>query len=81
MKAGIRLDSCDKYLPVAYSSVGKVSDYFEKENSLLVVCESVNVKTRAESLLKLFNSEYKSMLEEATLCKVGQGECGLGWYG
>ncbi|MBQ6624489.1 MAG: transcription-repair coupling factor [Clostridia bacterium] len=69
LKAGIRLDSCDKYLPVAYSSVGKVSDYFEKENSLLVVCESVNVKTRAESLLKLFNSEYKSMLEEATLCK------------
>lgn len=69
IKSGVRLDSFDKYLPIAFSSVAGVMDYFDKDSTILVVCESVNVRNKAEAALKLFAGEYKSLFETGTLCK------------
>ncbi|MBQ7580492.1 MAG: transcription-repair coupling factor [Clostridia bacterium] len=69
IRNGIRLDSFDKYLPIAYPSVSSVIDYFDEGNTLLVVCESVNVRNKAESALKLFSGEFRALVESGTLCK------------
>lgn len=69
IKNGVRIDSFDKYLPIAYCSTGKVTDYFEKSNTMLVICESAGVRNKAETSLKLFNADFKSLLETGTLCK------------
>ena len=73
IKHSIRLDSYDKYLPIAYNKTANVVDYFDKDETLLVVCESVNVKNKADDFLKLFNAEYKSLVEDSILCKGLEG--------
>ena len=69
IKSGVRLDSFDKYLPIAYGSTQCIADYFNVDNTLFVVCESVSVRNKAESAIKLFGTELKAMIEAGTLCK------------
>ena len=72
LRDGIRLNSYDKYLPIAYGEMGTISDYFDGD-SLLVICESGNVRNKIDSSVKLYHDEYKAQLEEGTLCKGLEG--------
>ncbi len=68
LKSGVKLNSADKYLPLAYETEQTIFDYAD-ENTLLFVCESVNCKERAASAQKLLYEEIKELLEDGTLCK------------
>lgn len=73
IRVGIHPDSYDKYLPAAYEKSACIMDYFDKSNTLLVVCESVAVRNKTESALKLFESEYKSIIDEIKFCHSIEG--------
>ena len=68
LKSGVKLNSADKYLPLAYETEQTVFDYAD-DNTILCVCESANCKERAAASQKLLNEEIKELLEEGTLCK------------
>ena len=68
LKSGVKLNSADKYLPLAYETEKTVFDYAD-DNTILCVCESANCKERAAASQKLLNEEIKELLEEGTLCK------------
>lgn len=67
LKSGVKLNSEDKYLPLAYESFSTVFDYLDK-NYLLVICESGNVKEKVNNAAKLINEEIKYLLEDGVLC-------------
>lgn len=68
LKSGVKLNSADKYLPLAYETEQTIFDYTD-ENTILCVCESANCKERAAAANKLLQEEMKALLEEGTLCK------------
>ena len=68
LKSGVKLNSQDKYLPLAYAEFSTIFDYLDK-NYLLAVCESSNVKERAATAVKLLNEEIKYLFEEGALCR------------
>lgn len=68
LKSGVKLNSADKYLPLAYGPAATVFDYAD-DGALLFVCESANIKERAANCVKLLHEEIKALLEEGTLCK------------
>lgn len=65
LKNGVSPACCDKYMPLAYQSNG-IFDYFK---GILIVCESVKVKERAQNSVKLMNEQVKYYLEDGVLCK------------
>lgn len=67
LKGGIKVNSADKYLPLAYSEEATIFDYAEE--SLLFICESSGVKERAASANKLLNEDIKYLFEEGELCR------------
>lgn len=68
IKSGVKLNSEDKYLPLAYERFSTVFDYLD-DNYLLAVCESSSVKERAETSVKLLNEEIKFLFEDGSLCQ------------
>lgn len=68
LKSGVKLNSADKYLPLAYETEQTIFDYAD-ENTILCVCESANCKERAAAANKLLQEEVKALLEDGTLCK------------
>lgn len=67
LQSGVKLNSQDKYLPLAYESFATIFDYLD-ENYLLFACESGNIKERAASSAKLMHEEVKALLAEGHLC-------------
>ena len=67
LNAGIKLQSVDKYLSLAYEKPASVFDYFE--DSFLFVCESAAVKDKAQSSSKLLLQEIKAQFENGVLAK------------
>lgn len=67
LKSGIKISSEDKYLPLAYGEVSTIFDYCE--DFLLFVCESANVKERANNSIKLLNEDIKYLVIDGVLCK------------
>lgn len=67
LKSGVKLNSEDKYLPLAYDVFSTIFDYLDK-NYLLAICESGNIKERLNNAVKLINEEIKFLLEDGVLC-------------
>lgn len=67
LKSGIKVNSADKYLPLAYPEDATVFDY--ANDSMLFVCESAGVKERAATANKLLLEDIKYMFEEGELCR------------
>ncbi len=67
LKADIRLSCADKYLPLAYETKATVLDYLG--DSLLFVCDSFNVKEKANAASELLLQEVKELMQDGTLCK------------
>lgn len=67
LNAGVKLQSVDKYLSLAYDRLATVFDYCEDD--LLFVCESSSVKEKATAATKLFNQEIKAQFENGVLFK------------
>lgn len=65
LKQGLSLRCNDKYLPLAYDSMG-IFDYVE---DLLFVCESAKVKEKLGNQSKLMAEELKWLIEDGILCK------------
>lgn len=65
LKQGVALRCNDKYLPLAYDSMG-IFDYVE---DLLFVCESAKVKEKCINQSKLMAEELKWLLEDGVLCR------------
>ena len=68
LDSGIKLNSEDKYMALAYGDERTVLDYLDK-NHLLFVCETNNVKEKVQNANKLMNEEIKANLREGILCK------------
>ena len=67
LNAGVKLQSVDKYLSLAYDRPATVFDYCEDD--LFFVCESSSVKEKATAAAKLFNQEIKAQFENGVLFK------------
>ncbi len=67
LSVGVKLQSVDKYLSLAYDRLATVFDYCEDD--LLFVCESSSVKEKATAATKLFNQEIKAQFENGVLFK------------
>ncbi|MBQ2811724.1 MAG: transcription-repair coupling factor, partial [Clostridia bacterium] len=65
LKAGIRLASTDKYMPLLYD-VASIFDY--AQGYTLISCESFSVKERFKAAEGLMNEAIKAMFEEGELC-------------
>ncbi len=65
LRQGISLRCNDKYLPLAYDSMG----IFDYAADLLFVCESAKVKEKLANQTRLMAEELKWMLEDGVLCK------------
>lgn len=67
LRAGIKVSSADKYMPLVYEEFATVLDYAEE--AMLFVCESGAVKERAAKAVKFQTEEIKYLLEDGTLCR------------
>ncbi len=67
LKADVRLSCTDKYLPLAYEKPATVLDY--ADDALLFVCDSFNVKEKANAAVNLLLEEIKELFEDGILCK------------
>ncbi len=67
LKADVRLACADKYLPLAYEKSATVLDY--AEDALLFVCDSFNVKEKANAAVNLLLEEISELFEDGILCK------------
>lgn len=67
LNSGIKLQSVDKYLSLAYENPVSVFSYCP--DGFLFVCESGSVKEKAQSTAKLFNQEIKALFESGVLTK------------
>ncbi|MBE6812977.1 MAG: transcription-repair coupling factor [Ruminococcaceae bacterium] len=67
LKADVRLSCADKYLPIAYEKSATLLDY--AEDALLFVCDSFNVKEKANAAVNLLLEEIKELFEDGILCK------------
>lgn len=65
LRQGVSLRCNDKYLPLAYDSMG----IFDYVSDLLFVCESAKVKEKLFNQTKLMAEELKWMLDDGVLCK------------
>ncbi|MBQ3087064.1 MAG: transcription-repair coupling factor [Clostridia bacterium] len=67
LRADIRLSCADKYLPLAYEKSATVLDYLD--GAMLFVCDSFNVKEKANAASELLLQEIKELFEDGVLCK------------
>ncbi len=67
LQDGVRLSSCDRYLPLLYKQPETLFDYMP--DSLLFVCESFPVKETFTAAESLFVESVKGYFEEGVLCK------------
>ena len=67
LRLGVRLNSNDRYLNLAYEKCETIFDYCN--NCLLFAAESSNIKEKAESVTQLLYEDIKMMLEDGVLCK------------
>lgn len=67
LNSGVKLQSVDKYLSLAYENPASIFEYCN--DGLLFVCESASVKDRVQSTSKLFLQEIKAQFESGVLTK------------
>ena len=67
LRAGVRIDSLDRYLPLLGNGGSTVFEH--TEGYMLFVCETSSVKTHAEAAEKLLHEDIKAMFEEGILSK------------
>ncbi|MGN1315985.1 MAG: transcription-repair coupling factor [Acutalibacteraceae bacterium] len=67
LNSGVKLQSVDKYLSLAYEKPASIFDYCS--DGFLFVCESASVKDRAQSTSKLFLQDIKAQFESGVLTK------------
>ncbi len=67
LQADIRISCADKYLPLAYEESTTVLNYINGD--LLFVCDSFNVKEKANNASDLLLTEIKDLFEDGVLCK------------
>ena len=67
LKSDVRLSCADKYLPLAYEKSATVLDYID--DALLFVCDSFNVKEKANAASQLHLQELTDLFEDGVLCK------------
>lgn len=67
LNSGVKLQSVDKYLSLAYENPASIFEYCN--DGLLFVCESASVKDKVQSTSKLFLQEIKAQFESGVLTK------------
>ena len=67
LRIGVRLNSNDRYLNLAYEKCDTIFDYCT--DCLLFATESSNIKEKAASATQLLNEDIKMMFEDGVLCK------------
>ncbi|MBO5955901.1 MAG: DEAD/DEAH box helicase, partial [Clostridia bacterium] len=67
LRSGVRLNSNDRYLNLAYDKCATIFDYCS--GCLLFAAESSNIKEKAGTLSQLLLEDIKVMLEDGVLCK------------
>ena len=67
LRAGLRPDSIDRYLPLIYPERRTVLDYLERDG-LLFFSESFNLREHALGQEKLWLEDLRGYAEEGTLC-------------
>ncbi len=67
LRSGVRLNSNDRYLNLAYDKCATIFDYCS--GCMLFAAESSNIKEKAATLSQLLLEDIKVMLEDGVLCK------------
>lgn len=67
LRIGIRLNSNDRYLNLAYDKCETIFDYCS--DCMLFAAESANIKEKAAAATQLLHEDIKMMTEEGVLCK------------
>ncbi len=67
LNSGIKLQSVDKYLSLAYEKPASIFDYCR--DAFVFVCESAAVKDKVQNTTKLLSQEIKAQFENGVLTK------------
>ena len=67
LNSGVKLQSVDKYLSLAYENPASIFDYMD--DAFLFVCESASVKDKVQNSSKLLLQEIKAQFENGVLTK------------
>ncbi len=67
LNSGIKLQSVDKYLSLAYEKPATIFDYCK--DAFLFVCESADIKEKAQRVSKVLMQEIKAQFENGVLTK------------
>lgn len=76
LQSGVRLNSNDRYLNIAYDRCATIFDYCSE--CLLFATESSNIKEKAASLSQMLLEDIKAMLDDGVLCK-GLDSFSMSW--
>lgn len=69
IKNGIHIGSIDKFISFIYEKPSTLVDYFNAEDSILVLSEGNNIKEKIRTTLWQWGEDIKSYLSEGVLCK------------
>ena len=73
IRAGVKVNSADKYIPLIYPETKGIFDY--AGDAMLFVCESFSFRDKFNSSVKLLQETIKALFQDKVLCR------GLDRYG
>ncbi|MFI3324652.1 MAG: transcription-repair coupling factor [Clostridia bacterium] len=65
----IHIGSMDKFISLIYTKPATLFDYFDKDNSILVLSQSSNLKEKMRASTWQWNEDIKQFFTEGVLCK------------
>lgn len=69
LKAGIYIGSMDKFISIIYDKKTTLLDYFEPEDSILMLSEGSNLKEKMRTSTWQWGEDIKDLLSEGVLCR------------
>lgn len=69
LKAGIYIGSMDKFISMIYDKKTTLLDYFEPEDSILMLSEGSNLKEKMRTSTWQWGEDIKDLLSEGVLCR------------
>lgn len=72
---GLFITNTDKYLNLAYEKPAALFDYFNSENSVIVMSEYGNISEKYKNIISQYNEDIKILLEDGELCRVLADNC------
>ncbi len=69
LEDGLHLACLDKYISLVYENPVTLFDYFNRDNSFIVLSEGSKIREKAKTVNWQWSEDIKAMLTEGVLCK------------